>query len=457
MNMINIGASGASAASIQLDVTAQNTANYITPGYSRQRAETSSVGPSWGESNSAGNGVQVDSICRISSQSLVSQIWSASSDSAYYNTTQQYLGALESILSSPESSLSTGFDNFFAALSAATVEPDSEALRAQIISEANALALRVNNTDNYIQSQQSQVKSQCLATIDEVNTLTCSIAGYNQQIAETEASGGNASALYDSRDQLVNQLSELVDVQVTIDEHGSYNIALPDGQPLVSGNSASSMSIVENADGSQNLQLNFAGTVFDIDNSTGGALGALFDYQQQVLIPLSDAVEGIAGAFASAVNDQLAQGYDMNGNPGQPLFIYDRTAAGGPLLINPDLDPQELALSSDPNTPANSDNLTALLSLSTQELDIPGVGVMSVGEACTDIISQIGIFSRQNQTEAQAASNVLYEAQTQASNVSGVNIDEEAINLITYSQCYQANLKVISTGAEIFDDVLQMF
>ncbi|MDM8624994.1 flagellar basal body rod C-terminal domain-containing protein, partial [Escherichia coli] len=40
--------------------------------------------------------------------------------------------------------------------------------------------------------------------------------------------------------------------------------------------------------------------------------------------------------------------------------------------------------------------------------------------------------------------------------VSGVSMDEEAVNLITYQQIYEANLKVISAGAEIFDSVLEM-
>ncbi|STN26421.1 lateral flagellar hook associated protein 1 (FlgK-like) [Escherichia coli] len=47
-------------------------------------------------------------------------------------------------------------------------------------------------------------------------------------------------------------------------------------------------------------------------------------------------------------------------------------------------------------------------------------------------------------------------AQNQQSSVSGVSMDEEAVNLITYQQIYEANLKVISAGAEIFDSVLEM-
>ena len=457
MDMMYIGASGASAAQTQLNVTAQNTANAYTEGYSRQRAETSSVGPSWGNSNSAGNGVQVDSIVRVSDQCLVSQIWGASSDNAYYGTTQQYLGALESVLSSPDSSLSAGFDNFFAALTEATTEPDSDSLRSQVLSEANAFCLRLDNTDQYIDSQRTQAQDQCQSAVEQVNTLTGGIAEYNQEIAETEASGGNASSLYDARDQLTNELSSLVDVQVTVDDKGAYNVALPDGQPLVSGDTSSTLGIKTNQDGSQSLEMDFAGTTYDLDTSTGGTLGALFDYQDQILNPLDDAVNGIASAFSEAVNDQLAQGYDLNGDPGKPLFIYDETNPDGPLSVNPDIEPDELAFSSDPDAPANGDNLTALIGLASEPLDIPGMGTMSVNDACSTIISQIGIASRQNQTEETAASNVLYEAQSQQASVSGVNMDEEAVNLITYTQSYQANLKVISTSAEIFDDVLQMF
>ncbi len=68
MDMINIGYSGASTAQVELNVTAQNTANAMTTGYTRQVAEISTIGASGGSPNSAGNGVQVDSIRRVSNQ-----------------------------------------------------------------------------------------------------------------------------------------------------------------------------------------------------------------------------------------------------------------------------------------------------------------------------------------------------------------------------------------------------
>jgi len=456
MDMINIGYSGASTAQVELNVTAQNTANAMTDGYTRQVAVISSIGASGGSPNSAGNGVQVDSIRRVSNQYQVNQVWYAASDYGYYSTQQAYLTQLETVLSDENSSLSGGFDNVFAALNEATTSPDDAALREQVLSESGALAMRIDNTLGYISSQSDEIVSQEQAMVAQVNTLTSGIASYNQQIAHAEANGDNASALYDARDQMVEQLSGIMDVQVNIDDEGNYNVTLQNGQPLVSGQQSSTIELGTNADGSQSMSLTFAGTTSSMTPDTGGSLGALFDYQNQVLTPLTDTINSMASQFADAVNDQLAQGYDLNGNPGEPLFIYDANAAGGPLKVNPDITADELAFSSSPDESGNSDNLQALIAISTEPLEIANLGEVTVGEACSSIISNIGIYSQQNQTEAQAAANVYSEAQNQQSSVSGVSMDEEAVNLITYQQIYEANLKVISAGAEIFDSVLEM-
>lgn len=456
MDMINIGYSGASTAQVELNVTAENTANAMTPGYTRQVAVVSTIGASSGSPNSAGNGVQVDSITRVSNQYMVNQVWYAASDNGYYSTQQTYLTGLETVLSDDNSNLSTGFDNFFAALNAASTSPDDSAMREQVLSEANALALRFDNTSSYIQSQSDELISQEQATISQVNTLTAGIASYNQQINEAEANGDNASALYDARDQMVEQLSSMMDVQVSIDNEGNYDVALKNGQPLVSGQNYSTIALKQNEDGTSSMTLTFAGTEYQMSSDTGGSLGALFDYQDDVLTPLNDTINSIAEQFTNTINGILESGYDMNGNPGTDLFIYAPDDPNGPLEVNPDITADELAFSDTQGETGNGNNLQALIDTANQTYDIAGLGETTFGNACSSIISNIGIYSRQNQTEMEAASNVYAEAQNQRSSISGVSMDEEAVNLITYTQIYQANLKVISTGADIFDSVLDM-
>ncbi|MBJ4957063.1 flagellar hook-associated protein FlgK [Salmonella enterica subsp. enterica serovar Goldcoast] len=301
MDMINIGYSGANTAQVELNVTAQNTANAMTDGYTRQEAVISSIGASSGSPNSAGNGVQVDSIRRVSNQYQVSQVWYAASDYGYYSTQQEYLTQLETVLSDDNTSLSGGFDDFFAALNAATSSPDDSALRQQVISESSALALRVDNTLDYIDSQSNEIASQEQAMVAQVNTLTTGIASYNQQIAQAEANGDNASSLYDARDQMVEELSSIMDVQVSTDDQGNYDVTLQNGQPLVSGQQSSTIALETNTDGTQSMSLTFAGTTSTMSTDTGGSMGALFDYQNAILTPLSDTINSMASQFADAV------------------------------------------------------------------------------------------------------------------------------------------------------------
>lgn len=98
-----------------------------------------------------------------------------------------------------------------------------------------------------------------------------------------------------------------------------------------------------------------------------------------MLTPLTDTINSMASQFADAVNNQLAQGYDLNGNPGEPLFIYDASNADGPLIVNPDITADELAFSSSPDESGNSDNLQALINISSEPLEIANLGSVRSG------------------------------------------------------------------------------
>jgi flagellar hook-associated protein 1 FlgK len=185
-------------------------------------------------------------------------------------------------------------------------------------------------------------------------------------------------------------------------------------------------------------------------------MGALYDYETGTLQDMRDSIRGMAESFATQFNDQLAQGYDLNGNPGQPMFVYDPTSPKGILQVT-DLKPDEIALSSQPDEPGNGDNLQSLIEIKNKQVDIPGMGNMSLNEGAAALISNIGIASKQTKAELEAAQAVSNQAQMQRDNVSAVNQDEEAINLQTYMQAYQANMKVISAGNQVFSDLLGLF
>jgi flagellar hook-associated protein 1 FlgK len=456
MNIINIAYSGLQASQIGMGVTSMNVANMLTPGYTRQSATQSSVGPLGEAGMSAGSGVRVDSIRRVSDQYLVNQIWQSNTKAEYYGMTDQYTSALEKVVGTDSTSLGTGFDDFFSALSSLTTQPESEANRQLLLNQGNALATRFNSMDAFIGSQKEQIHSQRDALVIKVNTLSEQIADYNKKITESEASGGNSNTLRDQRDDLVKELSGVIDVNVTEDANSNYTVALKGGQPLVSGRTAGTLSTDYDTDGNSSLNLSFSKSNFPLSPSVGGEMGALYDYETGTLQDMRDSIRGMAESFATQFNDQLAQGYDLNGDPGQPMFIYDPTSPKGILQVT-DLQPDQIALSGQPDEPGNGDNLQSLIEIKNKKVDIPGMGNMSLNEGAAAIVSNIGIASKQTKAELSAAQAVSDQAQVQRDNVSAVNQDEEAINLQTYMQAYQANMKVISTGNQVFSDLLGLF
>lgn len=455
MSMINIAFSGLQAAQLGMNVTSMNTANYLTSGYSRQGIIQSAVGPMGEAGISPGSGVQVDSIRRISSQYLVNQVWQTNTKSNYYSMGNQYISALEKVIGTDSTSIGTGLDDFVSALSELTQEPESQARRQQLLNQANTLATRFNSMNNFVTSQKESITTQRGAMVDQINTLSGGIADYNKKIVEMDATGGNSSTLRDARDELVKQLSSLAEVKVSDDSSG-YTVSLSNGQPLVSGKTAGQLSVGTDGNGNSTLTLKFSTSEFSLNPSAGGQLGALYDYETGTLQQMGDAIKGMAEAVATQFNDQLAKGYDLNGQPGKPLFTFDPSNPAGMLQVN-DLEPEELALSDNPDEPGNGNNLNILIELKNQKVDIPGLGNMSLNEGAAAIISTIGIASKQSQTEMEAAVSVSSEAQTQRDNLSAVNQDEEALNLQVYMQSYQANMKVIAAGNQVFSDLLNIF
>lgn len=455
-SLFNIGYSGMRAAQTHLNVTALNTANLATPGYTRQRVEQMAIGP-MGQArfDSSGNGVEVTGIRRMADQFLIGQMWRTSSEGNFYATSQNYLGQLETIIGSDTSGLGDGLDDLFGALNGATERPESQAMRQNVLSNAKMMATRFNQLQAFINKQQNDIRHQQQNSIDSINVLSGNIADYNKKIVESEATGGDTSILRDQRDELVKELSGFIEVRINENNNGSYTVALNNGQPLVSGSTAGKLTMEDN-NGNSRMSLSFSQTSFTVDMDCGGALGGLHHYETETLDGMEASVQGMAQSLAEAFNNQLAAGFDLAGQPGKPLFSFDPANQDGMLTLT-DIHWDELAFSSVPDASGNNDNLKKLIEIGNMTMDIPGMGHTTLSNASATLVGTVATHSRDNQAALTAASSLLTQAETDRSNYSGVSEDEEAINLIVYTKAYQSNMKVISTGDQIFNDLLALF
>ncbi|MDF3933823.1 flagellar hook-associated protein FlgK [Pseudomonas citronellolis] len=453
-NLTQIAYTGVRASEIALSITGQNTSNVNTPGFSRLNPVMSSLGGQG--SLNPGGGVQVSSIRRMSDDFLNQQLWRSTTSQNYYSNAQQYLGALEDLMSSDGASISVGLDNFFAALSEASATPDSTALRQQIIAETGNLAQRFNTLSGNIATQLKSLQEQRGTMVGEINGLTSNIALLNKKIVAAQASAADPSALQDQRDALITQLSQYSSIRTTTAADGSVAVSLANGQPLVAGTSAAQLKVSLTSTGEQDVSLSFAGTQFSIDQEgLGGAMGALYDTEYQTLRPNLDSLTQMATQVADLVNNTLAGGYDLNGNAGQALLQVN-TGSTSKLLSLTGLQPSDLALSDTTGEKGNNGNLLKLIDLKNQTITVDGNAV-TLNDAYAGLIGQVASDSRQNQADLDTAKAVTQQAQNQRDSVSAVNLDEEAVNLMTYQQAYQANMKVISTAKDLFDSMLAAF
>lgn len=448
MKLFTIAAEGAQAAQNQLSVAAGNIANQQTEGYSRQQITQSASVVS-----GVGSGVNSSDPQRITDQSVNQALWHSQTASGYYTSMNSWGTSLEQVISTSTSQPSGLLTDFFNSLSALTSEPDSSAYRQQLLTSATTLATGLSQTSQTLADQKSSVISQQNATTDQINQLTSQIAALNQQIQRT-GSGSESNTLQDQRDQQVKTLSSLMSVSVAKTAQGSYTLTAANGATLVDGKQAAVVSSSQGSGGQWQLTISNNPQTSTLSSQVGGQLGALYDYQSQVLTPLQNQVSGLMQSVSSQVNDTLAQGYDLQGNRGTALFSVTTRDSGVTVMNTTGLQASALALSSDKSSSANGDNLAALIALQTTKSDSTSSSLSDQAQAVTSVLAQANSQSSSQLTAAEAISD---QWQQQRDNLSAVNKDEEAVNLQTYLQSYQANMKVITVGNQLFADLLSAF
>jgi flagellar hook-associated protein 1 FlgK len=164
----------------------------------------------------------------------------------------------------------------------------------------------------------------------------------------------------------------------------------------------------------------------------------------------------MASGLATNMNSQLAAGFAMDGTPGKPLFNFDPTSSNAMLTVNSSLVTQDLGFSSSASEPGDSSNLLTLIGLKDQPISVSSLGNVLLGDAYTQLVGRLGMDSQQNSVALSTAQTVRRQTEDSWKATSGVNSDEEAINLMQYQQMYQANMKVIAVANQLFDSVLDM-
>ncbi len=456
MSMFDIGLSGLRLNNLALTVTAQNTANVNNGAYSRQSIDQSAVVYGTGQ-YVIGSGVQVDSIRRVADEATNESLRLSFGSFGYATSYSYGMSSIESVFGAEGLSITSGLNDFFASIDEASVTPESQVLRQQIINSADGLANQFGKIYGQLEQAQGELSKQFNSMTESVNASLVSISELNAAIKMANVQGQNTSALQDSLDEQLQTLTATIGADIVRQSDGTVDVALNNGQPLVVGENVAQLS-VDDSQGNYSTALNieFAGQSSSVYANLGGKMGAIADLQANEYEPMKATLDDMVVAFANEVNAALAKGYDLNGNlSSKDLFTYDPDSPASTFSVT-DISPEELSLSSDGSV-GNGEVLTELSLIANKPLTEGELKGISIYDAYSQLVGNIGISSLRASTNADTALTTLTEAQAARDNISAVSSDEEAANLMMYINAYEANMKVISTANQMFQTVLSAF
>ena len=439
-DLISIARSGTRTARQALDITANNIANASSQGYVRRSAQMNEVVATGGLStvgNLSLSGVRLNAVIRNADAFRQSEVRRTGSDLSRANAELSGLSNIESALE--QSGLYDAVVDFEAALNRLASDPVDRSLRAAALEAARGMAETFNLADAALNAVGEGIGFEAAADAEQVNLLTGELATINLKLSRSAGGSGDQAALLDRRDLLLGQLSEKIGINALIAPDQTVQIRVGDatGPMLLNGSTASPLAMTSVADGT--LSFDVGGTA--IVPGAGSLAG-----HAQALDELADVkvrLDTLAMGVADAANDAQANGAALDGSAGLPMF--GGTGAGDMALA---IDDGAMIATAPAGSPAGSRDGSNLAALSA---------ALSAGGAASgldgllfDVSAMVNGKTVTRDTLASIADNAAIALQSQA----GVDLDEEAVNLVRFQQAFQASGRVMQVAGDLFDTIL---
>ena len=463
-----------------LQVTQNNVANMSTPGFAKQ---TQSLDASPFEPPSLWGGVVAGAIQDSRNDFAEQAVWRQSN---ILGQQQQLASSLTSLQSNFDISGTTGIayalNNFFSSVSAWAQTPSDEAARQSVIENATDVAKSFQDTANSLQQIAQNTDSQLQSTVGQVNSLVGQLAKYNQAILQGAAGGdsGVETGIYST----LEQLSQSINFTATKQADGTVTIALNGTTPLLVGGQQFPLSTslasspsppATYSQAPPNAHLIAADGTDVSAQTTGGALGALLQMRNAILPQFQGdgnqpgELNTLAQQFADRVNSLLTSGNISDGPPpvpGVPLFTYaapnstDGSNTGsniaGTLAVSSTITPDQLApISTGPPEVSNGVAL-ALSQLANPSAAADEINGLSYMQYYGKIASSIGSQLQSAQNNVQVQQSLVAQAQNQRQQISGVDVNQEAMTAVEFERAYQANSQMITILNQLTQDTINL-
>ena len=500
---MNIAKTALNVNQFALNVVSNNIANMNTEGYLKQRVELAELqgytpySTFTGLKIYRGGGVGISDISQYNNQIGLDNINGQNSTLSSLSSELEGLNGLADILNElGDGALSAALTDFYAAAQYLTQNPSDSVLRINYVNAAETVAEAFNKISSELDDTRSDLvgnldypdsinHSQAGLLVTEINDTLKQIAAVNDTILR---SPNGTNELINQRNQLLQDLSSLVDFDVKANSNGTINIQIA-GVDVVKGSEQACQLTISAGDDANPAKVAIQTfddppkvKVADIrEHIDGGQLSGVLNAASSTAEGITfqkvyDQINLLAKTFAKSVNDiqmhndgntaAMAIGLDANGNEilvpsTEPLFVIpaDGNINAANIKINQTIydNPNLVAAARveldaagnpvDNKAIGDSDNLKEILNL--QDKNFGELGGVTIATALNNLVTKVGLEANDLKARVDAQTSIVDQATTNYAAIGGVNLDEELIDMIKYQRAYEAASRVVTACNEM--------
>ncbi|WP_208560887.1 flagellar hook-associated protein FlgK [Marinilactibacillus kalidii] len=478
--------SGLRAQQNALQTIGHNVSNMTTPGYSRQRVNLqTNVAQNIPGVGQVGTGVQVGSITRMQDQFVMNQLMNGNSTTGRHQALSDTIGQLEATFNEPSSTgLANQISEVFNAWTYLASNPEQAASKTMLVQTSETFVDTVKHMSNSMAALKRDTVQGLEKSAVDANSTLKQLEDLNQQIWQASVRGFAPNDLLDTQDQLVNKLASQGNITVERDKYNRAFVSM-DGQNLLNANTRNEIMTVTSLSESGQAVLS-DGTVLEDPAELGQFVvksGVDTDVTYKPITLESGNVKGTQEAlavidgmqedlnefvfsFATAVNT-----IHSNDGEGRAFFDVSQENAASTIQVNQEIkkDNNLVVTGKDMNNTIAGDGSRAQLISSLKNTPISintdwyskdtmtissGQNSSTLFSKYNGMVTNMGIIKQQSDNMLDTQEGLMALLEQRRDSVSGVDVNDEVVDMIKYSSAFQANSRVLQTLSDMLDTLI---
>lgn len=498
---INIAHSALMTSRMALEVSGQNIANMQDPNYSKQVVRTDSKylvsSGIFAGQHATFDGVGITQLSRVADQFVIGRHNAELSSEGFKKERVDLLVGLEKTYNEPsEHGLNSTLNAFWDSWDSLAATPQDQAAKTAVIRRGEAVVDGLHYAAANLDSVREQHFKRLEGATEQANALIKGIANLNKEIsANSLEKRFPPNELLDKRDTLVRELSSLGKVTVSFSQTDELYVHM-NGVGVVGGGGAYSLLRAEKVHDPNNPTDFTAKLLVGSERATerevtlkDGRISALMDSINKEIPEQQAHLDKVAYTLFAQVNELHLQGRSYSGTPNNPadtvsreFFAYPNKQVAwvnGQLQNTTDNRPAALAdFRGIARSITVAKDVAGNPSLVATRMVTPGAGgapgttegplgntiAVKIGDlanradgadaAYRNTLTNLGVKSKAAQTSLDQQKAQTKRANEERLSVSGVNADEETINMAAQLKAYQAAARYMSTLDSMLDTLI---